>query len=148
MQIDEQRVYVFKFPYQNSDFTIPVKAETKQEAVDILQKWLSGVQTDLAIEFPKITPNTTLDTDGKPVNIGNPPMFVGSSIPPEVLELRLDTLLADMGGGQLKGKAKDETIKLWTGYDLIPENYTHIITELELLKTGVKEIPTKQNGKK
>jgi len=145
MIIDEQKVYVFKFPYQNSDFTIPVKAESKQEAVDILQKWLSGVQTDLAIEFPKMAQvimDKIIDVEPKTS------IHTISTVPPEVLELRMDTLLADMGGGQLKGKAKDDTIKLWTGYDNTVENYTHIITELELLKTGQKEVPTKQNGKK
>ncbi len=65
-------------------------------------------------------------------------------IPPEVLELRIDTLLGDMGAGTLKGKAKADTIKLWTGYDFNEANYTHIVTELELIRTGQKELPVKK----
>lgn len=139
MDIREEKVYVFKFPYQQTDFTIPVRAENKQEAVDILQKWLSGVQTDLAIEFPKVFVTPTVDPMHHPA--------LASIVPPEVLEMRIDTLMLDLGGGQLKGKAKDQTIELWTGLTNHEVNYTGIVTALEEIKTGVREIPTK-NGKK
>lgn len=146
MRIDEEKVYIFKFPYQQTDFTIPVRAENKQEAVDILQKWLSGVQTELAMEFPKVfnAPNFTVE-DAKKIVPGD--ILRVSSVPPEVLEMRIDTLMLDLGGGQLKGKAKVQTIELWTGLENIEANYTGIVTALEEIKTGVREIPTK-NGKK
>lgn len=143
MRIDEEKVYIFKFPYQQTDFTIPVRAENKQEAVDILQKWLSGVQTELAMEFPKMSKSLTelnLNSAAEQQKLSNMP----SIIPPEVLEMRIDTLLGDMGAGQLKGKAKDQTIELWTGLENIEANYTGIVTALEEIKTGVREIPTKK----
>ena len=111
-----------------------------------MQKMLSRIQTEIAMEFPKMMVSTSPKIDISGIAPGNI-VQIPSTVPPEVLELRLDTLLADMGGGQLKGKAKDDTIKLWTGYDNTVENYTHIITELELLKTGQKELPIKKNAK-
>lgn len=141
MDIREEKVYIFRFPYQQTDFTIPVRAETKQEAADILQKWLSGVQTDLAIEFPKVLKQ-------EPMSLREAASPLVSVVPPEVLELRIDTLLGDMGGSQLNGKAKNDTIKLWTGLENTEANYPQIIRELELLKTGQKEVPAKKNDKK
>lgn len=144
MDIREEKVYIFKFPYQQTDFTIPVRAETKEQAVDILQKWLSGVQTELAMEFPKVSSPTGIMPMPKGAVIAPMP----PAIPPEVLEMRIDTLLGDLGAGQLKGNAKDDTIKLWTDLENKEENYTGIITELEKIQTGTKEVPVKQNGKK
>lgn len=144
MDIREEKVYVFKFPYQQTDFTIPVRAENKQEAVDILQKWLSGVQTELAMEFPKVfVDNTPPEATKVSDAMGN----ITHVIPAEVLEMRIDTLLGDMGAAQLKGKAKDQTIELWTGLANTEANYTGIVTALEEIKTGVREIPTKNDKK-
>ena len=146
MELREERVFLFKFTTDAGDVQFPVRAQTKDEAADIMQKMLSRIQTEIAMEFPKV-----MNVGDKPLQVEDTKAFLGLQkgvgIPPEVLELRIDTLLADMGVGQLKGKAKDETIKLWTGYDNTVENYTHIITELELLKTGQKELPIKKNAK-
>lgn len=141
MRIEEKKVFIFEFPYEQTTLTIPVKAENRQDAGEKLQRFLSGIQTDLAMEFPKVMPKETNipDQDGTPVIW--PP---ASIIPPEVLELRINTLLTDLGAGELKGKARDETIKNWCGVPNTEANYTKIITELELIATGKKEI----NGKK
>lgn len=140
MQIEENKVFIFKFPYQQTDFTIPVRANTKEEAADILQKWLSGVQTEIAMEFPKVLrPGSVMPMPEGAIIAPMPP-----AIPPDILELRIDTLLYDLGASQLKGKAKDDTIKLWTGFDNKEEYYTSIISELEKIQTRTKEIPTKK----
>lgn len=138
MELREEKVYLFRFQTDAGDIQFPIRAQSKEEAADMIQKMLSRIQTEVAMEFPKVM---------KPVNqeqqsISNMP----SAIPAEVLELKMDTLLSDMGATGLKDKAKAETVKLWTGFDLKEENYVKIITELELLKSGQKEVPTK-NGK-
>jgi len=137
MEIRENKVYQFIFPYENTDICLPVKAETRDEAIRKLQKFLSNVQTDLAMESPQVAPTTGM----VPV-----PGITPGVVPPEVLEMRIDTLLGDMGAGELKGKSRTDTIKAWTGHSYEEKNFTNIIKELELIKTGQKEIPP--HGKK
>lgn len=143
MQWQEEKIFLFKFQTDAGDVQFPVRAQTKEEAADTMQKMLSRIQTEIAMEFPKVIPRGGLEMLAQDA----PGIKVLSSIPPEVLEMRIDTLLGDMGAGQLKGKAKDQTIELWTGLENIEANYTGIVTALEEIKTGVREIPTK-NGKK
>ncbi len=145
MELREEKVYLFRFQTDAGDIQFPIRAQSKEEAADLLQKMLSRIQTEVAMEFPKVA------TQVRQQNVGQNEVSqqLHSSInriPAEVLEMRLDTLLEDMGAVNLKEKAKADTVKLWTGFDLSEENYTKIITELELLKTGQKEIP-KKNGK-
>lgn len=143
MDLREEKVYLFRFQTDAGDIQFPIRAQTKEEAADMIQKMLSRIQTEVAMEFPKIYVDKTPKESTKVADqLGN----ITHVIPAEVLEMRLNTLLLDMGAGELKEKAKAETVKLWTGFDLTEENYTKIITELELLKTGQKEIP-KKNGK-
>lgn len=139
MQWQEEKIFLFKFQTDAGDVQFPVRAQTKEEAADTMQKMLSRIQTEIAMEFPKMLVTPTVDPIHHPA--------LASIVPPEVLEMRIDTLLGDMGAGQLKGKAKDQTIELWTGLENIEANYTGIVTALEEIKTGVREIPTK-NGKK
>lgn len=143
MELREEKVYLFRFQTDAGDIQFPIRAQSKEEAADMIQKMLSRIQTEVAMEFPKVIPtsNTTLNLEDRGVKV-----FSTNPVPPEVLELKMDTLLSDMGAAGLKDKPKAETVKLWTGFDLKEENYVKIITELELLKTGQKEVPTK-NGK-
>lgn len=144
MELREERVFLFKFQTDAGDVQFPVRAQSKEEAADALQKMLSRIQMEIAMDFPKIVPGTITKTD----SLGSKIATVGfSSVPPEVLELRIDTLLGDMGASQLKGKAKDNTIELWTGLENTEANYTGIVTALEEIKTGVREIPVKKNVK-
>ncbi len=135
MQIDESRVFAFRFRTDDGDLVIPIRGESKQDAVLKMQKLLGRMQAELAMDYPKLEAIAIPPT---PVEEGVPsPM----TVPPEVLELRINTLLGDMGAGQLIGKAKADTIKLWTGQEFIEANYTAIVTELELIRTGQKELP-------
>ena len=143
MRIDEQKLYGFHFkvdeqvvPVLNGEIVLPIRAETKEDAGEKLTKLLHKMSSEVAMDFPKVQ---VLEEVAPEQAINIP-----TTIPPEVLELRIDTLLGDMNVGQLTGKAKADTIKLWTGFDFNEANYTSIITELELIRTGQKEIPTKK----
>ena len=137
MRLDETRVWLFTFKTDQGDVQFPMRAETREQAGDQMQKTLQRMIAELAMDFPKTQPTIEIPTP-------EPILNVPTIVPPEVLELRIDTLLGDMGAGALKGKAKADTIKLWTGFDFNEANYTSIITELELLRTGQKEIPAKK----
>lgn len=148
MQWQEEKIFLFKFQTDAGDVQFPVRAQTKEEAADTMQKMLSRIQTEIAMEFPKVVNQDFISPAGRFVSGKELDKIAGiSPIPPEVLEMRIDTLMLDLGGGQLKGKAKDQTIELWTGLENVEANYTGIVTALEEIKTGVREIPTK-NGKK
>lgn len=137
MRLDEQKVFLFTFKTDQGDVAFPMRAETAQEAGEKMAKTLERMTIELSMDFPKVQ-------NIPPIAAPEPVLNVPTSIPPEVLELRIDTLLGDMGAGEIKGKAKADTVKLWTGYDFNEANYTAIITELELIRTGQKEVPTKK----
>lgn len=139
MRLDETKVFLFTFKTDQGDVQFPMRAETREEAGEKMQKTLQRMTVELSMDFPMIAKQSGAERLQDAVA-----QSVPMAIPAEVLELRIDTLLADMGAGELKGKAKADTIKLWTEYDFNEANYTHIITELELIKTGQKEVPTKK----
>lgn len=136
MRIDETKIFLFTFKTDQGDVQFPMRAETREEAGNKMQTTLQGMQIELAVDFPKVQSAAPTET---PTEVSIP-----TAIPPEVLELRIDTLLGDMGGAELKGKAKADTVKLWTGFDFNEANYVFIINELELIKTGQKEVPIKK----
>ena len=136
MRIDETRVFLFTFKTDQGDVQFPIRAENREQAGNTMQKALQRMQAELAMDFPKTEPIEVVTPE--------PALNIPTVIPPEVLELRINTLLGDMGAGTLTGKAKSDTIKLWTGFDFNEANYTSIITELELIRTGQKEIPVKK----
>lgn len=141
MYIEENKVYLFKFRTDDGEIAIPLRAETQEEAVRKIQSLFARMQTELAMDFPKVqaSPDLTGDQSG---------LTTPSVIPTEVLEMRLDTLLADLGAGNLTLAAKAQTIENWTGIKYREDNYPKIITELELIKTGAKEIPPPPKEKK
>ena len=142
MRIDETKVFLFSFKTDQGDIQFPMRAESRDEAGKKMQQTLQRMNIELSMDFPKIQINQT-EMGKNLVDVLNEPINIPTNIPPEVLELRIDTLLGDMGAGSLKGKAKDDTIKLWTGFDFNGDNYTKIIAELELIQSGKKEIPKK-----
>lgn len=140
MRVDETKVFLFSFKTDQGDVQFPMRAETREEAGEKMQKTLQRMSVELAVDFPKIGSPQGLAAKEPEVIAPTVP----SSIPPEVLEMRIDTLLGDMGAGELRGKAKADTVFTWTGHKFEEANYTHIITELELIKTGQKEVPAKK----
>lgn len=145
MEIFEEKIYLFKFTTDAGDIQIPIRAHNKDEAIDKIQKMLGRIQAEIAMEQPKVTDKVGVIRKDEEVSTLNPPIeLILNNIPPEVLELRINTLLLDMGAGELKDRAKADTIKLWTELEFTPNNYIGIITELELIRTGKKDIPVKK----
>jgi len=130
MRIDETKVFLFSFKTDEGDVQFPMRASSREEAGDKMLKTLQKMQVELSMDFPKT------QMEKKVEEILKEPI----SIPPEVLEMRIDTLLGDMGAGQLKGKSKSETIKKWTDFDFVEANYTKIIEQLELIQAGKREL--------
>lgn len=135
MRIEENKVYVFSFNTgDHGDLAIPVRGESREAAANRLQNMFSSMQTELAMEFPKVVPGNTSPPQEQPAI----PAAEGLQ---EILLERIDKLLGDLGGSALVGKAKAETIKNWTELDFIPENYSAIVKDLELIASGQKEVP-------
>lgn len=138
MEISENRIYLFKFQTDAGEVSFPVRADSREDAGQRIQNMFERMQIELSIEFPKVVPSTISRNEASSSSV----------IPPEVLELRIDTLLGDMGAGTLQDKAKADTIKLWTDHEYTPANYVKIIDELLLIKSGKKEIPSKVKKEK
>lgn len=146
MRLEENKVYVFSFDSSEmgGGCSFPIRASSREEASDVLQKCLSRFQTELAMEFPRIGAPAPSSSVNVPQDAG---FSAPAGIPPEVLEMRIDTLLKDLGGAGLTATAKAETIKNWTELDYTVDNFPKIITELELLASGQKEVPVKPKKK-
>lgn len=141
MRIDESRVFVFQFETNDmGGITFPMRAESREIAAEELKKVLAKIQLELVMEFPVQSPRTletALDTTG--VDLGG--------IPYDVLEMRIDTLLGDLGAKNMTPEARSKTVKEWTDIEFKPENFTRIITDLELIASGQKEVPLKPKKK-
>lgn len=142
MRIEENKVYVFTFNTgEHGDLSIPVRGESREQAAQNLQDMFARMQTELAMEFPKTQAGPLAKQAEEPV------MTAAGGIPFDVLEMRIDTLLGDLGAKGLEGEARATTIKEWTGIDFAPGNFTAIITDLELIASGQKEVPVKSKKK-
>lgn len=141
MYIEENKVYLFKFRTDDGEIAIPQRAETQEEAVRKIQGLFARMQTELAMDFPQVKEPSVVDHMVAALASGSGTMPV-SPVPIEVLEMRLDTLLDDLGAGNLTLAAKAQTVENWTGIKYREDNYPKIITELELIKSGAKEIPS------
>lgn len=117
------------------ELAIPVRGQSKELAIEALQETLGRMQSELAMETPR-----TLPSEGGAGVFGQTGTRP-SAVPFEILELRIDTLLADLGGAGLTLEAKAQTIKNWTSVEFAPENFAAIITALEEIKTGMREVP-------
>ena len=149
MRIDESRVFVFQFDTtQMGGVTFPLRAESREEAAEELQKVLARIQTELAMEFPKVAKpiNSGSEGQGIPVGKSDGENNAPSGVPFDVLEMRIDTLMSDLGAKDLTLEAKTKTIEDWTGKLYATQNYADIIKELELIASGQKDIQPK--GKK
>lgn len=129
MRIEEEAMFIFKFPYDGTELVIPVRAPNRSEAITKLQKWMVGAQAELSMENSS-APAPVLAT-GTPVSLG--------VIPPEVMEMRIDTLLKDLGVENMTDKAKAQTVKNFTKLDFTVANYAKIVTKLEEMVVKEKE---------
>lgn len=143
MRIDESRVFVFNFESieMGGGCSFPIRGESRENAVEILQKCLSRFQTELAMEFPRTLANPLAKQAEEPA------ITAAGGIPFDVLEMRIDTLLGDLGAKGLDEVARAKTILDWTGIEFKPANFTTIITDLELIASGQKEVSVKNKKK-
>lgn len=158
MRIEENRVFLFTFDTgEMGNIAIPVRGESREEGAQKLKEMFGRMQIELATEFPQVS---SVDFYSKsPMNKESllqpgavQPLPEGAVLAhaPDglsgILLERIDTLMKDLGGGELVGEAKAKTIHTWTELDFVPVNYGAIVHELELFASGAKEVPVK--GKK
>lgn len=126
MQIEDKHIFLFKFPFVAGDISFSIVADTKEDAVDMLQKWLQRTMTEISLAFPKV--------EAVPQN-------QSSIVPQEVIELKIISLAAELAKYGIKqGKTTKETVEKLTKIDYTPENYPSIITELEKIKQDAQDI--------
>lgn len=144
MRIEENKVFLFNFESaeMGGGCSFPIRANSREEAVEILQKCLGRFNMELSLEFPRVAPTSGVATGN---GLADVPV-VPSSLDGVLVE-RIDKLMNDLGGGDLQGAAKAETIKNWTELDYIPANYSKIVPELEKILGGQKEVKPKGKSK-
>lgn len=144
MRIEENRVFMFTFDTgEMGNIAIPVRGETRQEGAEKLQQMFSRMQTELAMEFPKVMPTAAaIGASSEP----SAALATAADGLDEILLERIDTLMESLGAKGLTLEARAKTVLMWTELDLYPPNYSAIVHELELFASGAKEVPVK--GKK
>lgn len=144
MRIEENKVYVFTFDTgDHGNLAIPVRGETREAAAQRLQQMFGQMQAELAMEVPRIAAGP-VQPNQPSTTIAEGAGLEGLS---EILVERIDTLMIGLGAAGLTDKAKAETVKNWTELEYSPENYAKIVTELELIASGQKEVPVKPKKK-
>lgn len=135
MRIEENRVFVFTFNTgDHGDLSIPVRGDSRESASQALMSMFARMQTELAMESPKTSPSPSIPESGA--------ISSADGLESIVLD-RINVLMADLGGADLKGAALAETIKNWTDLAFEPANYSSIVHELELIASGQKQVPKK-----
>ena len=104
---------------QGFDQRFDVPGSSQDEAVQILKDWLSKVQTELSVEFPKMVPIQEVKEKPKAVE-----------------ELRIDTLIGVLSKNLNPAATREDTIKEWLKMDYEPNNFPIIIDGLEKLKAA------------
>lgn len=138
MRIDENKVFVFSFDTSDmGSITFPMRGNSREEAADALQKTLGRIQTEIAMEFPKVSSAPATGVQDVATN----------AIPSEVIELRIDTILKDMGYEGITDAQKAEAIKNWTDLDYTASNFPEIVNRLQGIATGQIEVKPKPRGK-
>lgn len=137
MRIEENRVFEFKFPYYGAEISIPIRAQSRDEAAEELKKHIQSWMMELAMEFPKAAPDVTPTSAAPSGATPKSDPAVPSAIPTYALELDIEQLIKDlMPVKKPKGaNTLDKLVKDWTGFAYSPENYPAIIEELKKLKT-------------
>lgn len=147
MRIEENKVFLFNFDSAEmcGGCSFPIRANSREEAVQILQSCLGRFNAELSMEFPRVSTATMAGASDTPHADMIMPLDAADGLTGVLLE-RIDSLMKDLGGGELIGDARAKTIHNWTELDFAPANYASIIHELELITSGAKELPIK--GKK
>lgn len=146
MRIEENKVFLFNFESaeMGGGCSFPIRANSREEAVAILQKCLGRFNMELSMEFPRLVPDEAAMV--KELSGLNDMPSIPSSLDGVLIE-RISKLMNDLGGGELQGEALAETIKNWTELDYIPANYAKIVPELEKILGGQKDVKPKGKSK-
>ena len=121
MQIFDQRVFRFVFPFLGQEATFNVVADSQQEAAQKIMDWMLMTMAELSMAFPKIAP------EEKKSDIIPAPQTA-------MEELRIDTLIEELSKHLSKRMDITATILDWCKIEYILENYKVIINALEELK--------------
>lgn len=120
MQIFEQHVFRFVFPFQGAEATFNIVANSQQDAAHILQEWMGNTMTELAISFPRTKPEENKSDTTKPASFE---------------ELAIQGLVDELSKHLSKRTSIEETVKEWIKIEYTPTNYPVITDELSKLKT-------------
>lgn len=141
MRIEENKIFEFKFPYYGAEITIPIRAQSREEAAEELRKHIQSWMTELAMEFPKTAPAES--PKAGMVNMDPNPLpeiaLPGSIVPSYALELDIEELVKQIMPMKKPAGANtvNTLVKKWTGFVYSPENYPAIIEELKKVKAGL-----------
>lgn len=133
MQIFDQRVFRFVFPFLGQEATFNVVADSQHEAAQKIMDWMLMTMAELSMAFPKIVPE-------EKSSIVPAPQFA-------MEELRIDTLVEELSKFLTKGSDVMLTVKEWVSLDYAPENYKAIIHALEELKKNYETGKIRKAGR-
>ena len=140
MRIEENKVFEFKFPYYGVEITIPIRANSREEAGEALKAHFQTWMTELAMEFPKTAPTESTPRAAVATDVVHPASVAPeNNVPSYALELDIETLVKEIMPIK-KPKGANTMMKLvkdWTGFNYSPENYPAIIEELKKVKAGL-----------
>lgn len=138
MQIFEQKVFRFVFPFLGQEAVFNVVAETQPEAAQKIIQWMLSTMDELSMAFPKIAP------------VAFPkiaPVEVPVTKQPAMEELRIVTLVEELSKFLTRGNDLDATILDWCKVENRPENYPAIINGLEDLKKNYETGKIRKAGR-
>ena len=129
MRIEASQIFTFYFPYEGHELTLPVRAQTREEACQKLLHFFSQWGMEVSMEAPKVASVAT-----KIIDTVTPPSAPNSY----VLELDIEQLVKDiMPIKKPKGaNSVEKLVKEWTGFPYETQNYPAIIASLQKIKNG------------
>lgn len=116
MQIDETKLYHFRFPFMNGmELGFPVPAQSREEAAQCLKNWFEEAQKELALLFPQVSP-----------------AMMSAEIPQSFNAMQIG-LLEDLSAkaGRRPSEVLAEFVLEKTGLELTLENFKKIVPILE-----------------
>lgn len=125
MLIKEQRVFNYIFPYLgNMEMGFAVVANSQEEGAHMLQKWMTTVVAELAVQFPAgKAPN--------PTSIASPQEFVALN---DLQRGHIDRLISEISKYRQPEATAEETVKKWVDVDLTPLSFVGVCQLLETMK--------------
>lgn len=136
MQIFEQHVFRFEFPFMGSVATFNVVANSQTEAAEKIKEWMNTTMIELAVSFPK--------EKQEPIKIEKPAM---EELKISTLIEELSKYLAPIRDAETSMVNNTNTIKEWLKIDYEPGHFVAIIEGLEKLKVMYETGKIKKAGR-